>query len=273
MFVSFILLFLVSTPSMAGFLRFPLDCSTPLSGGVCPSTSINYTVQKAYTANSINSVLDHSMKLNTNNYYPYGKYSNSGGNKIITAFNGESVSGATSGDETCVGGTIYIHPDYNPSLRMTNNSGCGSGYSSYDEHPGYDYSATTGTKVFAAASGYVLSGGCYLGNNGYTCAGWGAVGILHSNGYITQYFHMDTVLVSGGSWVNQGDQIGTVGNKCPPCAAAGITMGAHLHFEVRKNSPTIGAETYPIVDPYGWVGYGSDPLYSAPYVTPANLWQ
>ena len=46
-----------------GFLSFPLTCSTPLVGGACPVGSINYTIRGAYTANSMNSILYHSMKL------------------------------------------------------------------------------------------------------------------------------------------------------------------------------------------------------------------
>jgi murein DD-endopeptidase MepM/ murein hydrolase activator NlpD len=71
-----------------------------------------------------------------------------------------------------------------------------------------------------------------------------------------------------GQFIAAGQQIGTAGGRC----GSGCTIGAHLHFEVRHIGPAIGPEVYPIVDPYGWVGGGSDPLYSAPYVTPANLW-
>jgi len=258
-----LMLFGLPMSANAGFLQFPLH------GCADSGCTVDYTAHGAYTANALNSMLDHSMKLNSNSYYPYGTLSSGGGDGRITAFNGESVAGTPkSSDNTCIGGTIYIHPDWNPSARMTNDSGCGSGYSSYDEHPGYDYKADAGKPVYAAASGTVLSTTCYLGNMGGTCSAWGAVGIDHGNGYVTQYIHMNTVLVSAGQSISAGQQIGTVGNKCYNCS-----VGAHLHFEVRHNGPTIGAETKPIVDPYGWVGGGSDPLYSAPYVTPQNLWQ
>lgn len=252
----------------AGFLSFPLHgCSDP-------SCTVNYATHGAYSANAMNSVLDHSMAINANNYYPYGptKTSTGGGNGVIKAFNGEMVSGALlSSDFRCVGGTINLHPDWNPSVRMTNDSGCGSVYSSYDEHPGYDYKAVLGTPVYAAASGTVISTICYMGNTSTgSCASWGAIGINHGNGYFSQYFHMDTTIsVVAGQTITAGQQIGTVGGRC----GSGCTFGAHLHFEVRHIGPTIGAEVYPIVDPYGWVGGGTDSLYSAPYVIPANLWQ
>lgn len=251
----------------AGFLSFPLrGCSDP-------SCTVNYATHGAYSANAMNSVLDHSMALNSSNYYPYGptKTSRNGGDGVIKAFNGEIVSGALlNSDFTCVGGTINLHPDWNPSVRMTNDSGCGSGYSSYDEHPGYDYKAVLGTPVYAAASGTVISTICYVGNLGGACSDWGALAINHGNGYFSQYLHMDTIIsVVAGQYIAAGQQIGTVGNKCYQCS-----IGAHLHFEVRHIGPKInGVEAYPIVDPYGWVGGGTDSLYSAPYVTPANLWQ
>lgn len=243
-------------------------------GTTCPTGNIDYRIHGAYSADAMNSVLDHSMTLNLTNYYPYGTTASGStvGDLKIIAFNGEMVNGTHQlGDFRCIGGLINLHPDWDTSKRMTNNSGCNSAsYSSYDEHPGYDYKASTGTPVYAAASGTVLSTTCYIGNTGSgTCADWGAVGIDHGNGYISQYFHMNTTLVSAGATVVQGQQIGTVGGKCGPSC----TFGVHLHFEVRHNGPTIGAETKPIVDPYGWVGGGTDPLYSASSVSPANLWQ
>jgi murein DD-endopeptidase MepM/ murein hydrolase activator NlpD len=249
----------------AKFLQFPLRCSDA-------ACTINYSEQGAYTANSISSVLDHRMLLNSTNYYPYGRKSNAGGNQIIVAFNGEAVSGAAkSGDDRCIGGTIYIRPDYNRSLRMTNDGGCGAGYTSYDEHPGYDYRAAKGTPVYAAAGGTVISTVCYLGNAGSgSCASWGALAINHGNGYFSQYMHMDTTIaVVAGQKIAAGAQIGTVGGRC----GTDCSLAPHLHFEVRHIGPAIGAEAYPVVDPYGWVGGGTDPLYSASRVAPANLWK
>jgi hypothetical protein len=254
----------VDGQTTGGFLQFPLKCSD----SVC---TINYTTQGAYTANAMNSILDHRMRKNTTNYYPYGTFSGEGGDKVVAAFNGEVVSGAAlSTDQTCVGGTIYLRPDYDRSLRMTNDRGCGAGYTSYDEHPGYDYRAVAGTPVYAAASGKVIGTICYLGNAGTgSCASWGALAINHGNGYFSQYMHMDTTIpVVAGQIINAGQQIGTVGGR-----AGTRTVPPHLHFEVRSIDPTIGPELYPVVDPYGWVGSGADPLYSAAYVPPRNLWK
>lgn len=259
----------------APFLQFPLRCSTPLVSGACPAGSINYTIRGAYTANSMNSILDHSMQINSTSYYPYGKLSNSGGNGVIRAFNGELVSGASKpSDETCIGGTIFIHPDWDPNQRLTNTAGCGTGYSSYDEHPGYDYKASLGTPVYAAAAGTVISTTCYLGNTGTgTCTSWGALAVRPTSGtahdYFYQYLHLDTMIsVVPGQTITAGQYIGTVGGRC----GTGCSLAPHLHFEVRYIPTSIGPEAYPIVDPYGWVGGGTDPLYSSSVVAPANLW-
>lgn len=273
----FLVVFALLSPlsAFAGFLQFPLrGCSDP-------SCVVNYDTHGAYSANAMNSVLDHSMALNSNSYYPYGttKTSTSGGNSVIKAFNNETVSGALLGsDYRCVGGLINLHPDWDTSVRMTNDSGCGANYSSYDEHPGYDYKAVTGTPVYAATTGTVISTICYKGNSfpaADTCADWGALAIRPTvasggNNYFYQYMHMDTTIsVVAGQTITAGQQIGTVGGRC----GSGCTLGAHLHFEVRYIPTAIGPESYPIVDPYGWVGGGTDPLYSAGIVAPANLWQ
>jgi len=280
--IALLTLGLGEAPAFAGFLQFPLHCSTPLSGGVCPGTSIDYTVHGAYSQGAMNSILDHHMKLNPlNSYYPYGDLASSGGDGVLTAFNGENVSGTPkTGDDTCIGGLINLHPDWDTSVRMTNDSGCNSSsYSSYDEHPGYDYKASLGTPVYAAQAGTVISTICYKGNSfpsTDTCASWGALAIRPTvasggNNYFYQYMHMDTTIsVVAGQSISAGQQIGTVGARCNGCSPA---IGPHLHFEVRYIPTAIGPESYPIVDPYGWVGGGTDPLYSSGTVAPANLWQ
>jgi murein DD-endopeptidase MepM/ murein hydrolase activator NlpD len=226
-----------------------------------------------YTYLSINSVLDHSLQQNSNGFYQYGTTANGGGNGVIIAFNSEAASGGGKpGDLTCRVGMILLRPTPSSpsSMAMVNGSGCnGSGqyiYTSYDEHPGYDYRAAYGTPVKAAASGYVLNIGgerCYKGNIAGTCNSWGYVGIDHQNGYITQYGHLSVIYVTMGSRVVEGMVIGLSGHTAP------VALGDHLHFEVYK----IVNGQYLVVDPYGWVGVGSDPLYSRTLAPPTKLWR
>ena len=53
-------------PAFAGFLRFPLHGCADAAG------TANYIAHGAYTANALNSILDHHMKRNSTNSYPNG---------------------------------------------------------------------------------------------------------------------------------------------------------------------------------------------------------
>ena len=251
--------FTTSQASAGGFL------ASPLSYGV-------------YSAGIMNSILDHSMVVNPNGRYPYkDPNSNLGLNGKIEGFDGEIASGAPKRtDVTCIRGTISLKPTPT-SAAMTNTSGCGTGYASYDEHPGYDYSATFGNEVKAAAAGYVVNYGgqlCVLDGIA-TCSAWGFVGIDHQNGYVSQYGHLSTIYVTAGQWVTQGQVIGLSGDT-------GVKGHPHLHFEVLKLIPghtnDYNISNYAVVDPYGWTGSTSasdDPIYSNVVygILPAKLWQ
>ena len=251
------------TPSVLAqpFLVSPLECG---------DASCNFKYgQGVYTTGIMNSVMDHSMKQNPSGAWPYGKTSNAGGDGVVTAFNGERALGAVkASDVTCISGSILLRPSPTSptSSAMTNQSGCGTGYASYDEHPGYDYRASLGTPVKASANGVIVNIGgqrCFVGNMGGTCVGWGMIGIDHGNGYISQYAHLSRVDLNIGATVRAGQVIGLTGST-------GLPSGPHLHFEVLKKIGT----TYYYVDPYGWVGpSGADPLYSAAAAPPMKLWK
>lgn len=85
-----------------------------------------------------------------------------------------------------------------------------------------DIANQCGKPVVAAASGAVQrAGSIWAGGNRIT--------ILHSNGVVTYYGHLSTILVQPGQRVNTGDIIGYIGNT-------GYTLGStgcHLHFDVR----------------------------------------
>ncbi len=80
----------------------------------------------------------------------------------------------------------------------------------------------TGTTIRAAAAGTVIvarSGGWNGGYGNY-------VVIKHDNGVQTLYAHLNSVEVSSGQAVSQGERLGGVGTT-------GQSTGVHLHFEVR----------------------------------------
>ena len=106
-------------------------------------------------------------------------------------------------------------------------------YSSGAYHGALDYGVPTGTTVYAAADGVVLSASWRTGGLGY------AVVIQHSNGLRTYYGHGNgTYYVSEGDIVTKGQPIMLSGNT-------GNSTGPHLHFEVR-------------VSPYTWSYGGGD---------------
>lgn len=222
----------------------------------------------------MNSILDHSLVKNpVSGKWPY-VYGNPplGDNRKIVAFNGEEASGARGSEDpasyyyNCIGGTVNLRPV--PGSAPMTNATCGSGYTSYDEHPGYDYRAALNTKVKAAAPGKVVSGGCVL-NGIARCSDWGYVGIDHGNGYITQYGHLDKIYVpTSGTMVYEGQVIGLSGKKAP----TGYSLSPHLHFEVLKIlGSTFTGNNYVVVDPYGWVGSGSDPLTTGSIADPRYI--
>jgi murein DD-endopeptidase MepM/ murein hydrolase activator NlpD len=101
-------------------------------------------------------------------------------------------------------------------------------------HYGIDLAAPMHTPEYAAADGVVLRAG--------SASGFGlAVYILHENGDVTVYGHMDEIQVEPGQYVEAGDQIALLGNR-------GQSTGPHLHFEVHR-----GGEDGERIDPIAWL--------------------
>ncbi|GAB4585107.1 hypothetical protein Ntsu_29390 [Nocardia sp. IFM 10818] len=99
-------------------------------------------------------------------------------------------------------------------------------------HYGVDVAAPIGTPIEAVEDGTVISAG--------PASGFGMwVRLLHDDGTITVYGHVDTTTVTVGQRVLAGDQIATVGNR-------GFSTGPHCHFEVWLN----GTDK---IDPLPWL--------------------
>jgi murein DD-endopeptidase MepM/ murein hydrolase activator NlpD len=91
-------------------------------------------------------------------------------------------------------------------------------------HPGVDFGAPRGTKIFAPLGGTVRATGNTDAFPG--CYSWGKWTLIdHPNGLSTLYAHQDTISVTPGQTVQTGDIIGYTGNT-------GYSTGPHLHFTV-----------------------------------------
>ena len=102
------------------------------------------------------------------------------------------------------------------------------------KHSGIDIPAPSGTSIYAAKSGVVITS--EKGSGSYWSYG-NYVLIAHSDGTSTLYAHMSKRAVSKGDTVKQGQTIGYVG-------ITGRTTGYHLHFEVRKNGNRVDPVNY-----------------------------
>ena len=86
-------------------------------------------------------------------------------------------------------------------------------------HEGVDFSAPSGTPIFAAAAGVVT-------NVEYHPQYGNMVEIDHGNDISTRYAHASAIHVQIGALVKRGQKIAAVGST-------GRSTGPHLHFEVR----------------------------------------
>ena len=99
-------------------------------------------------------------------------------------------------------------------------------YKTIKMHTGMDFSAPTGTDIYATGNGKVVK---VQKNRG----GYGNLVVIdHGYGYTTFYAHLSRFNVRKGQTVNRGEIIGYVGNT-------GRSRGPHLHYEVRKNTKPI----------------------------------
>ncbi|MDP2410437.1 MAG: M23 family metallopeptidase [Pseudolabrys sp.] len=90
-------------------------------------------------------------------------------------------------------------------------------------HTGVDFSARSGTPIYAAGNGTVERAGWESGYGKFIL-------IRHHNGYETAYGHMSAYArgLEEGQRVRQGQLIGFVGST-------GLSTGSHLHYEIRVN--------------------------------------
>jgi len=97
-------------------------------------------------------------------------------------------------------------------------------------HYGMDFTAPTGTDVFATGNGIVKE----VDRN----AGYGNIIVIdHGYGFETLYGHLSRTNVKVGQVINRGDVIGFVGST-------GASTAPHLHYEVLKNGQKVNPQNY-----------------------------
>jgi murein DD-endopeptidase MepM/ murein hydrolase activator NlpD len=93
-------------------------------------------------------------------------------------------------------------------------------------HNGMDFTAPSGTPIYATGDGIVLKA-----DN--TLSGYGNhIQIGHGYGYLTLYAHLSRYNVTSGQRVKRGDVIGFVGST-------GRSQAPHLHYEVHKDGQVV----------------------------------
>ena len=126
-------------------------------------------------------------------------------------------------------------------------TGCWQWVTCYSGHNATDYTMPTGTPVYAAAAGTLVT----------RIDSEGGLVIDHHNGYRTIYWHLDRIaLTRPYQVVADGQLLGWSGNR-------GTSPHPHLHFGLRLTALSRD------VDPYGWTG-----AYPDPWLAPSRwMWR
>ncbi|MGB3184046.1 MAG: M23 family metallopeptidase [Cyclobacteriaceae bacterium] len=98
-------------------------------------------------------------------------------------------------------------------------------------HTGIDFSAPTGTPIYATADGKIKK--VVTRKTGYGKQ----IEIDHGYGFVTKYAHMSKFNVKQGQKVKRGECIGYVGTS-------GTSTAPHLHYEVIKQNKKINPMHY-----------------------------
>jgi murein DD-endopeptidase MepM/ murein hydrolase activator NlpD len=101
-------------------------------------------------------------------------------------------------------------------------------------HAGMDFTAPTGTEIYATGNGVVSFAGWMQGYGN-------CVKINHGFNYETLYGHQSKILVREGQKINRGDIIGLVGST-------GKSTAPHLHYEVHFKGTVQNPQNYYFLD-------------------------
>jgi len=98
-------------------------------------------------------------------------------------------------------------------------------------HEGLDFTAPTGTEIYATGDGTVVA--IIRSRRGYG----NEIRVDHGYGYVTRYAHLSGFNVTKGQKVKRGDIIGFVGST-------GLSTAPHLHYEVHVNGKKVNPINY-----------------------------
>ncbi len=145
----------------------------------------------------------------------------SGGDRDYSTSSTSSTSTSSSSTATVAATTSNLAVDgasmplAKGAYRLSAQFGATGSWSRY--HTGMDFSAPTGTPVYAVVDGTVVES---------SAGGWAGTHVIieAADGSHTLYAHLSAKTVIPGTKVTAGQQIGKVGET-------GRAFGAHLHFE------------------------------------------
>lgn len=157
------------------------------------------------------------------------KVQNNADNNTTTENNTDDATTTTVTDNNSEGGFIWplaVSGKVTSEFGLRNSPTAGAS----SNHQGIDISAPSGTAIYAAKSGTVVTASYSAGAGNY-------VMISHGDGVFTVYMHASALCVSKGDVVKQGQVIAKVGST-------GISTGAHLHFGVSVNGTYVNPRNY-----------------------------
>jgi murein DD-endopeptidase MepM/ murein hydrolase activator NlpD len=98
-------------------------------------------------------------------------------------------------------------------------------------HEGMDFSAPTGTEIYATGDGVVV-------DVKTSYSGYGKhIRVDHGFGYLTLYAHLNDFNVKKGQKVKRGEIIGY-------CGSTGTSTAPHLHYEVHHKNKKVNPQFY-----------------------------
>ncbi len=185
---------------------------------------------------------ERKAKEQSNNSSPENKTNNEE-NDVSNSNTESTPNDNNSKTENTVSSSGFICP-----LAGRNKGDITTGYYGYSGHTGVDFArnskgAVNGLPVLAAKSGTVITSKALKKSNGEYRSYGEYIVINHGDGTLSLYAHMQagSRLVSEGTKVSQGQQIGSVGST-------GNSTGPHLHFEIKivsgKSIKTVNPVSY-----------------------------